>query len=60
MKQEEAARQALTCSFRSRRTALYASFAKKAGGCVVCGHVALRRVGTKGYCKAHLQEAKAQ
>ncbi len=29
-------------------------------GCVLCGATALRRVGTKGYCKAHYADAQTQ
>lgn len=43
--------------FGARGTAVAARYAKKVNGCVVCGGVALTRVGAKGYCKEHRAEA---
>ncbi len=32
---------------------------RKQMNCTICGKIALRRVGIKGYCKQHLKEAFA-
>lgn len=37
-----------------------ARFAAKVGRCVICDAVALYRVGTRGYCKKHLDAATRQ
>lgn len=42
----------------ARGRAAAAHFAKKAKGCVVCGGLALRRVGASGYCGKHINAAE--
>lgn len=44
--------------FRGRSTKVAAWHSKKLGPtCCLCARAALRRVGTKGYCRAHLADA---
>ena len=56
----ESERAGIDTAFKPLGKALRAKAAAKVAGCVECGGTALYRVGTKGYCGKHHEEARRQ